>query len=75
MKIGIAGYGFVGMAHEIIFKEHDLIISDPFLREFGNLRHADCIIICVSTPSDDYGRCDMSNVIDVIAEAPMRHIN
>ena len=70
MKIGIAGYGFVGMAHEIIFKEHDLIISDPFLREFGNLRHAECIIICVSTPSDDYGRCDMSNVIDVIAEAP-----
>lgn len=70
MKVGIAGYGFVGMAHEIIFKEHDLIISDPFLREFGNLRHAECIIICVSTPSDDYGRCDVSNVIDVIAEAP-----
>ena len=70
MKIGIAGYGYVGMAHEIIFKQHDLIISDPFLREFGNLRYAECIIICVSTPSDNYGSCDVSNVIDVIAEAP-----
>ena len=53
MKIGIAGYGFVGQAHELIFKEcHDIIISDPFKREFGNLKHADAIIVCVSTPQN-----------------------
>ena len=71
MKIGIAGYGYVGQSHELIFKEcHDIIISDPFKREFGNLRHADCIIVCVSTPSTEQGYCDVSNVVDVIKEAP-----
>ena len=70
MKIGIAGYGYVGMAHEIIFNEHDLIISDPYKRQFGNLKHAECIVICVSTPSDASGSCDVTNVIDVVNEVP-----
>ena len=30
MKIGIAGYGYVGLAHEHIPKEYyDIIVSDP----------------------------------------------
>ena len=71
MKLGIAGYGFVGQAHELIFKGyHDIIVSDPWKREFGNLKHADAIIICVSTPSASNGTCDVSNVFDVIKEAP-----
>jgi UDPglucose 6-dehydrogenase len=71
MKLGIAGYGFVGQAHELIFKEyHDIIISDPFKREFGNLKHADAIIVCVSTPQKEMtGHCDVTNVCDVIDEA------
>ena len=72
MKLGIAGYGYVGMAHELIFKEcHDIIISDPFKREFGNLKHADAIIVCVSTPQNEIsGHCDVTNVCDVIDAAP-----
>lgn len=72
MKLGIAGYGYVGMAHELIFKEcHDIIISDPFKREFGNLKQADAIIVCVSTPQNEIsGHCDVTNVCDVIDAAP-----
>ena len=71
MKIGIAGYGFVGQAHESIFKQsHTVIISDPVKEHYGDLRHADMIIVCVSTPEADNGSCDMSNVLDVLRNAP-----
>jgi UDP-glucose 6-dehydrogenase len=71
MKIGIAGYGFVGKAHELILKDyHDIIISDPAQGHYGNLSHADAIIICVSTPGSENGYCDVTNVGDVIAEGP-----
>lgn len=66
MRIGIAGYGFVGQAHHNALKDYfDILISDPALGHFDDLRHADAIIICVSTP-DDNGKCDMSNVYDII---------
>lgn len=72
MKIGIAGYGYVGQAHEIIFNEkHDIIISDPGKGHYGDLNHADAIIVCVSTPSHKLMKtCDVSNVIDVINNGP-----
>jgi len=72
MKIGIAGYGYVGKAHEFMFKDgHDIIVSDPAKGEYGNLKHADAIIVCVSTPQKEIsGHCDVSNVCDVIDEAP-----
>ena len=72
MKIGIAGYGYVGKAHEFMFKSgHDIIVSDPAKGEYGNLKHADAIIICVATPQKEIsGHCDVSNVCDVIDEAP-----
>ena len=72
MKIGIAGYGYVGKAHEHMFKDgHDIIVSDPAKGEYGNLKHADAIIICVSTPAKEMsGHCDVTNVCDVIDEAP-----
>ena len=53
-----------------IFKEHEIIISDPDKQQYGNLKHADCIIICVSTPGDIFGKCDVSNVCDVLQESP-----
>jgi len=71
MKIGIAGYGFVGKAHELILKDyHDIIISDPIKGHYGNFKFADAVIICVSTPSNRQGYCNVRNVCDVIDEAP-----
>lgn len=71
MKIGIAGYGFVGKAHESVLKEyHDLIIYDPALEHYGDLRHADAIIVCVSTPQGSHGGCKMDNVYTVLEDMP-----
>ena len=71
MKIGIAGYGFVGKAHELVLKDyHDLIIYDPALEHYGDLRHADAIIICVSTPQGSHGGCHMDNVYCIIEDNP-----
>tara|TARA_B110000503_G_scaffold134086_1_gene212549 strand:- start:1521 stop:2264 length:744 start_codon:yes stop_codon:yes gene_type:complete len=70
MKIGIAGYGFVGKAHEGVLKDyHDIIIYDPALGHYGDLRHADAIIVCVSTPQHLHGGCHMNNVYEVIEDA------
>lgn len=67
MKIGIAGYGFVGQAQELILKDyHDIIISDPALEHYGDLRHADAVIVCVATPQHEDGSCHMDNVFDVV---------
>ncbi len=71
MKLGIAGYGYVGKAHELIFEPyHEIIISDPKKGHYGDLRHADAIIVCVSTPSSENGFCDVNNVMDVIDDGP-----
>jgi len=66
LNITIAGYGYVGKAHEAILKDHHKIqIYDPMLgyTEFGN---PDAVIICVSTPPDARGGCKMDNVFDVV---------
>jgi len=69
MKIGIAGYGFVGQSHCAVLQDyHDILISDPVKGHYDDLRLADAIIICVSTP-DDNGKCNMDNVFNVIASA------
>ena len=71
MKIGIAGYGFVGKAHELQLKDyHDLIIYDPALGHYGDLRHAEAIIVCVSTPQGSHGGCHMDNVYCIIEDNP-----
>lgn len=71
MKIGIAGYGFVGQAHEGVLKDyHDIIISDPAKKMYGDLRHADAIIVCVSTPQGSHGGCHMDNVLAVVDDNP-----
>jgi len=71
MKIGIAGYGFVGKAHEGVLKDyHNLIIYDPALGHHGDLRHADAIIVCVSTPEGSHGGCHMDNVLAVVNDNP-----
>ena len=71
MKIGIAGYGFVGQAHELILKDyHDILISDPDKGHYADLSHADAIIVCVSTPLGSHGGCHMDNVFNVVEAAP-----
>ena len=71
MKIGIAGYGFVGKAHESVLKDyHDIIICDPALGHYGDLRQADAIIVCVSTPQGSHGGCHMDNVLAVVQDNP-----
>ena len=71
MKIGIAGYGYVGQAHEAALKDyHEILISDPALGHYADLQHADAIIVCVSTPQHTSGSCNVNNVYEVIAAAP-----
>jgi UDPglucose 6-dehydrogenase len=71
MRIGIAGYGYVGQAHEAALKDyHEILISDPALGHYANLRHADAIIVCVSTPQHETGACNINNVYEVIEAAP-----
>ena len=67
MKIGIAGYGFVGQAHELMLKDyHEILISDPDKGYYADLSHADAIIVCVSTPQGSHGGCKMDNVYEVL---------
>ena len=71
MKIGIAGYGYVGQAHEAALKDyHEILIRDPALGHYADLQHADAIIVCVSTPANNDGSCDCSNVYDIVSNAP-----
>jgi|TARA_Y100000389_G_C17413612_1_gene492369 UDPglucose 6-dehydrogenase len=70
MKIGIAGYGFVGKAHHNVLKSHhDIEIYDPALK-YKNFNQPDAVIICVSTPQGSHGGCHMDNVYDVVRLAP-----
>ena len=72
MKIGIAGYGFVGQAHQKVLEEyHEVLVSDPDKGHYQDLRHCDAIIVCVSTPPMKMsGNCDVTNVCNVIDNGP-----
>ena len=73
MKLGIAGYGFVGKAHHEFFKNcNDVVITDP---AYDNLldkfpTDVSAIIICVATPQDKDGSCYIQNILDVIEKSP-----
>ena len=72
MNILIAGYGFVGQAHEKLLQEqHNVMIYDP-AQGYNDFPDdvVEAMIICVSTPSAKDGTCDMSNVYDVIDKCP-----
>lgn len=74
MKIIVAGYGYVGKAVQAAFGyKHEVVIVDPALTDEDIRNHfdADCIIICVSTPSTDSGTCNGANVLDVIDQTPI----
>ena len=72
MKIQIAGYGFVGMAHYLSLAdgETQMFIYDPAKGYNEWCEGMDACIICVSTPMAAGGECDMSNVYDVVERIP-----
>ena len=75
MKIVIAGYGFVGKAVDSLFKnktQFNVLISDPYKKLGASFFNADAVIICVATPEEEDGSCDVSNIIDVLIETPLR---
>lgn len=63
MKIGIIGFGYVGQAIGWTYKDHNLVIRDPKLKDSAGLeKFTDCdaVFVCVPSPSDKEGRCDSS---------------
>lgn len=71
MKLTIAGYGFVGKAHENIFRTvADTHIVDPKFYDTCIDAQSDALVVCVATPPAADGSCDISNVSDVLAQVP-----
>lgn len=67
--IVIAGYGFVGKAHEYILKNNDSIqIIDPKINDYKVYDFPDArgLVISVATPRGDDGSCDMTHVLEVL---------
>ena len=65
MNITIAGYGFVGKAYaSLLESSYNITIVDPGYPEHDIPipKDTDAIIICVATPQDADGSCDMSKV-------------
>ena len=71
MKILIAGYGYVGKAQELVFRDYnEIAIYDPYLGYDNDWLNIDAVIVCVSTPPRHDGSCEMKNVYEVIEQAP-----
>lgn len=67
MNITIAGYGFVGRAHEAVLKNKFTVnIYDPPLG-YTDIGTPEGVIVCVSTPAHDDGSCNVNHVADVIS--------
>lgn len=70
----IAGYGFVGKAYELLFKNHrrEIVIHDPPKGMTADFDNTSAVVICVATPQAEDGTCDMSAVYDVVAQCNSR---
>jgi len=71
MNIVIAGYGFVGKAHDEVLKNYyTTSIVDPIYNtnRVYDYPDADGVIIAVSTPKGLDNSCDMQNVLKVIRD-------
>jgi len=70
-NIVIAGYGFVGKAHDSVLKNYFTIsIVDPKFNSYRvyDFPTADGIIICVATPKNEDGSCNIKAVKSVIRD-------
>jgi len=68
MKIGIIGLGAVGNAVKKGFEHigHEVLGHDISLQtSIEDVTKANIIYVCVGTPSDENGKCDLSAVYDV----------
>lgn len=65
----IAGYGFVGKAHELLFKNfrREIVIHDPPKDMYADFDTASAVVVCVPTPQSDDGTCDISAVHHVLS--------
>ena len=66
----IAGYGFVGQAHELLFKNfrREIVIHDPPKGKVADFNNTSAVVVCVPTPQAEDGSCDMSAVYDVVSQ-------
>lgn len=65
----IAGYGFVGKAHEEVLKRWtEIKIIDPKINQdrVYDFPDAKGLVICVATPQGADGSCNMTHVIEVL---------
>jgi len=73
MNITIAGYGPVGQAHNALLQEaHEIDIVDPAYAawNFPIAPDTEAVIVCVPTPSNAGGGCEMKHVYEVIEASP-----
>lgn len=78
MKIGIIGFGYVGQAIGWAYKDTDLIIRDPKLKDSASLDKfldRDAIFICVPSPSTEDGHCDTSILEEVLKDLLFVYLN
>lgn len=64
----IAGHGFVGKAYELLFKDHrrEIVVHDPPKGMTADFDNTSAVVVCVPTPQDEDGSCDMSAVYDIV---------
>ena len=71
VRIGIIGLGYVGSAilNSLSDRFIDLVIIDPdkgHNSTYNDLAGAEAVFVCVPTPRDDTGNCDLSILVDVL---------
>lgn len=69
MKIGIIGNGFVGNALYQNFKDKIMtnvydVNSDRSLNSFNDTVSSDIVFVCLPTPMQEDGECDISHIMD-----------
>lgn len=76
--IVIAGYGFVGKAHEEVLRRYDKIeIVDPKINDnkIYNFSEVKGVVIAVATPSNEDGSCNITHIIEVLNDTmPNIHV-
>ncbi len=70
-KVSIIGFGHVGKAMKLIFDDWVTAIRDPMIEESASISQVnktDVAFICVPTPMNKDGSCDVSIVEDVASQ-------